>query len=613
LSLFNELKRRNVFRVATAYVVSAWLAIQVVETIFPAFGFGDAALRIVAIVFAIGLIPTVVLAWAFELTPEGLKKERDVDRSRSITPQTGRKLDRAIMVVLALAVGYFAFDKFVLDQARQSDLREEAVEQARQEVRDEAPVKAQIDASIAVMPFVNMSGDPDNEYFSDGISEELLNLLAKIPGLRVISRTSAFSYKNKAVKLADVARELNVAHVLEGSVRKAGDRVRITAQLIEADSDSHLWSETYDRTLEDIFAVQDEIAATVVQRLKVTLLGGDPHVEPTDPRAYTLRLQARHLAKRFSAESYEQAIALYEQALAIDPDYVEALGGLANIYINQANFGLRPAAEGFELAREIALKTLAVQPRAAFAHVYLASIAIFHDNDLAAAARHYEQALELEPANDIILGNAAGLLLNLGRLEQAVALQEYATARDPLNAVRYSNLGTYYFYSARWDDAIAAYRTALRLSPNAQQLHSNIGLALMLQGRPEEALEEFGREPDTDSALQGTTMALDALGDRQAFERSLAEALERLGETSPTYMAQIYAWSGDADETFAWLARAVEQKGGGLTYQFLEPYYASVHADPRWAEFLQRTGSSQQQRDSIELRVTLPSGSSVKQ
>jgi TolB-like protein/Flp pilus assembly protein TadD len=606
LSLFNELKRRNVFRVGTAYVVSAWLAIQVVETLFPAFGFGDAALRIVTIVFAIGLIPTVIFAWAFELTPEGLKKERDVDRSRSITPRTGRKLDRAIMVVLALALGYFAFDKFVLDPERQATQREEAVEQARQEVREEALVEAQNDASIAVLPFVNMSGDPDNEYFSDGISEELLNLLAKIPELRVISRTSAFSYKNKAVKVADVARELNVAHVLEGSVRKAGDRVRITAQLIRGDSDSHLWTETYDRTLEDIFAVQDEIAATVVQRLKVTLLGGDPHVEPTDPRAYTLRLQARHLAKQFSAESYEQAIALYEQALAIDPDYVEALGGLATIYINQAISGLRPAAEGFELAREIALKTLAVQPRDALAHVQLASIAIFHDNDLAAAARHYEQALELEPANDAILGNAAGLLMNLGRLEQAVALQEYATARDPLNAVRYSNLGTYYFYSARWDDAIAAYRTALKLSPNARQLHYSIGLARMLQGQPEAALEEFALEPDTDAALQGTTLALHALGRGPAYEQSLAEALDKLGETSSAYIAQIYAWSGDADNTFAWLAKAVEQKENGLAGQFLEPYYASVHSDPRWAEFLQRTGSSQQQRDAIEFRVTLP-------
>jgi len=231
---------------------------------------------------------------------------------------------------------------------------------------------------------------------------------------------------------------------------------------------------------------------------------------------------------------------------------------------------------------------------------------LFHDNDLPAAAHHYEEALALQPSNDVVLANAAGLLLNLGRQEEAVELQEYATARDPLNAARYSNLGTYYFYSQRWDEAIAAYRTALSLSPSARQLHYSIGLALMLQGRPEEALEEFSREVDEEAALQGTTMALHATGPRQAYQQHLAEAVERLGETSPTWIAQIYAWSGDADETFAWLTRAVGQNERGLAGQFLEPYYASVHEDPRWAEFLERTGSLRRQREAIVFNVRLP-------
>ena len=236
MSLFNELKRRNVFRVAAAYVVVAWLAI--------------------------GFIPSLIFAWAFEITPEGLKKDSDVDRSRSISPQTGKKLDRIIMVVLALALGFFAFDKFVLSETREASIAEEA----RQEGRSEALVESYGDKSIAVLPFVNMSEDADNEYFSDGISEELLNLLAKIPELRVISRSSAFFFKGKDIKITDVARELNVVHILEGSVRKAGKQVRITAQLIDAHSDTHLWSETYDRELDDIFAIQDEIAGAVVAR-----------------------------------------------------------------------------------------------------------------------------------------------------------------------------------------------------------------------------------------------------------------------------------------------------------------------------------------------------------
>jgi len=247
MSFFVELKRRNVIRVAVAYVVSAWLVIQVVETIFPAFGFGDAAIRTVVIVLAIGLVPAVIFAWAFELTPEGLKREKDVDRSQSMAPRTGKRLDRVIMVVLALALGYFAFDKFVLAPQRTADLQQELTEQmatvaeeAREAGRTDAFLESYGDKSIAVLPFVNMSADKDQEYFSDGIAEELLNLLAKVSALRVISRTSAFSFKGTDLKLTEAAEELNVANILEGSVRRAGDRIRVTVQLIEARSDTHL-------------------------------------------------------------------------------------------------------------------------------------------------------------------------------------------------------------------------------------------------------------------------------------------------------------------------------------------------------------------------------------
>ena len=258
MSLFNELKRRNVLRIATAYVVVAWLVIQVAETIFPLFGFDDAPARIVVIVLAVGFVPAMIFVWVFELTPEGLKKESEIDRNQSITQHTGKKLNRMILIVLALALTYFAFDKFVLDPSRDQS----KVETARQEGRSEALAESYGDKSIAVLPFVNMSSDPDQEYFSDGISEELLNLLSKIPEMRVISRSSAFSYKGKDIDIPTIAAQLNVTHVLEGSVRKSGNQIRITAQLIEARSDTHLWSETYDRSLDDIFALQDESSTT---------------------------------------------------------------------------------------------------------------------------------------------------------------------------------------------------------------------------------------------------------------------------------------------------------------------------------------------------------------
>ena len=241
MSLFEELKRRNVFRIAIAYLAGGWLLIQIVETIFPAFGLGDFAVRMIVIVFAIGLIPTLIITWAFELTPEGLKKESDVDRSQSFTPQTRKKLDRIIMLVLALALGYFAFDKFVLGPARDVAIAQTAAkagaEQALQKARDAIPS----DHSIAVLPFVNMSDDASNEYFSEGLSEELLNLLARIPELRVAARTSSFSFKDKNLEIPEIASRLKVAHVLEGSVRKHGNQIRITAQLIQANNGYHLW------------------------------------------------------------------------------------------------------------------------------------------------------------------------------------------------------------------------------------------------------------------------------------------------------------------------------------------------------------------------------------
>jgi TolB-like protein/Tfp pilus assembly protein PilF len=459
--------------------------------------------------------------------------------------------------------------------------------------------------SIAVLPFVNMSDDASNEYFSDGISEELLNLLAKIPDLRVISRSSAFSYKGKDIKLVDVARELNVAHILEGSVRKAGNRVRITVQLIEAGSDTHLWTETYDRTLDDIFAIQDEIAATVVEQLKVTLLGEAPKVKETNSKAYALYLQARHLGGRHSAEGYEQSNALYEQALAIDPDYAAVWSGLATNYSNQANTGLRPRDEGYRLAREMAQKALAIDPEHAPAHARLGWMAHAYDYDRVAAARHYERALALEPANLVIIQSAATLLQGLGRLDESIALSEYVVARDPVNRRVHHNLGAAYLDAGRWDDAIASFRTELRLSPGTMGVHYGIGTAMLMKGEAQEALEEYAQEEgDEEYRVKGTALALHALGRQQEYEVALAELIERWGEQWLTEVAHVYAWTGNADAAFTWLEKEFEEEGGFDPESMF--FYTPLHEDPRWAAFLERAGSSPAQLDAIEFKVTLP-------
>ncbi|MDH5622278.1 MAG: adenylyl cyclase, partial [Gammaproteobacteria bacterium] len=306
MSLFQELKRRNVFRVAVAYIIVAWLLLQVADTLGPALRLPEWFQSGVAFVVILGFLPAVIFAWAFELTPEGVKREREVDRSQSITPQTGQKLNFAIIALLALAVVYFAVDKFVLTDAPGTAT---------------STVQRSVNPSIAVLPFVNMSDDQSNEYFADGITEELLNLLAKIPELDVTSRSSAFAFKGKDIDIPTVAGKLNVDHVLEGSVRKSGVTVRITAQLIEAGTDKHMWSETYDRELTDIFAIQDEIAKEVVDVLQVTLLGKAPESRATDAEAYSLYLEGLHYLELDGEDDWRKAQLLFEDALQIDPSY----------------------------------------------------------------------------------------------------------------------------------------------------------------------------------------------------------------------------------------------------------------------------------------------------
>ena len=374
MSLYNELKRRNVFRVAIAYLVGAWLLTEVAGTLFPAFGIPDWGVRFVVIVLALGFVPALIISWAYELTPEGLKREQDVVRDESITHLTAKRLDGITIGLIVAALVILAADRFWLGP----DFEEHAAAPAAvvtDTVQTSGPEPTEFQPppkSIAVLPFVNMSDDAGNEYFADGISEELLNLLAKISGLRVISRSSAFSFKGKDYDMPTIATQLNVAHVLEGSVRKAGNQVRITAQLIDTRSDTHLWSETYDRTLDDIFVIQDEIAAAVVDALKLTLLGDTPKSEEINPEAYALYLQAMYVGALGNADAYEQSNAILKQVLAIAPDYARAWRGLARNYANQVGDGLLPRDEGDPLAREALKQALAINPDFAEAHSTLA-------------------------------------------------------------------------------------------------------------------------------------------------------------------------------------------------------------------------------------------------
>jgi TolB-like protein len=605
LSLFNELKRRNVFRVTIAYIVMAWLVMQVADVILNNIVAPGWVFHVLLLFLAIGLPFAVFFAWAFEMTPEGIKRESDVDRSQSITTRTGRKLDFLIIGVLVLGLGYFAYDKFVLSTSRDAVLVETTRQAVTEQAATESEVAAESDNSIAVLPFVNMSDDAGNEYFSDGLSEELLNLLAKIPQLQVAARTSSFSLKGKDLQISEVGKILKVAHVLEGSVRKAGNQVRITAQLIKADDGYHLWSETYDRTLDDIFAIQDEIASAVVEQLKITLLGDAPSVRETDAKAYAFYLQARQLGRQSTADSLERSNALYQQALAIDPEYAAGWAGLASNYTQQSATGLMPTDEGMSLAREAANKALAIDPEFAPAHAVLGNIAVYNNADLADAAQHLERALELEPGNTEILRIAANLYRALGRLDRAIAVSEYMIILDPVNPNGYYTLGLLKRYSGKLDAALAAHQTTLSLSPGRITSHYAMSAVLLKKDEPEAALAAIEQE-ESFWRLIGLPMVYHALGQVDESNDALAVLIEEYEQDAAYNIAYILAFRGEVDRAFEWLDKAVQYNDPGLSDIAIDPLFTILHDDPRWLPLLQSLGRSPAQLNAIEFNVKLP-------
>ncbi len=592
---FADLKRRRVFRVMAVYGVVAFGIIEAADAMFPRMALPDWTVTLIVWLALLGFPVAIVLAWAFEMTPDGVRRTAEAAPGE-LTEITAAPATKRWPAGLLALVGVTALLAGVWYAGRQSAPAAGADSAA-------GPVSE----SIAVLPFVNMSSDPEQEYFSDGISEELLNLLTKIPELRVAARTSSFSYKGKDVKVADVARELNVAHILEGSVRKSGNRVRITAQLIKADDGFHVWSDTWDRSLDDIFAIQDEIAADVAAQLKVTLLGAVPTVEETDPEAYALFLQARQLYRQGTAESLEQSIVLYEQALEIEPDYAASWAGLANSYITQAaSAGLRPMDEGFGLAREAANRALEIDPEYAEAYARLGRIAMLYDGDLAAAARYLERALALDPTNTDIIGRAAVLAADLGRLDEAVAFGEYVVSRDPVNPTGYYWLGRTHLWAGRLDEAIASLRTTLSLSPERIAAQYFIGTALLQEGELDAALATMQLEEDEAWRLLGLAKAYHALGQATESDEALARLFGPGGEGWAYNIAYVYAFRGETDLAFEWLDKAVQYNDAGLSLIAVDVRLANVHDDPRWLPFLESIGKSPEQLAAIEFEVTLP-------
>jgi len=574
MSFMDELKRRNVIRVTIGYVAVSWLLIQVVETIFPLFGLPDSAARMLIIVAGVGLIPALILSWAFELTPEGLKKESEVDRSQPTDQAKGKTFDRAVMVVLALALAYFAIDKFILSESR--------MESARQEGRSQALTESYGEKSIAVLPFINMSSDPEQEYFSDGLTEELLNLLSRIPELRVTSRSSSFFYKGKDFQISDVGQALGVGHVLEGSVRRSGETIRITAQLIDVKNDVHIWSNTWDRKFEDVFAIQDEIAAAVVDALKISMLGEPPRVAETTPEAYALYLQGRSFYARRNADGARQAAALLERALEIDNQYAPAWVLFGEIHRAGSTIGAWEPHEGFPLARSAAMEALRLDEDNAYAHLLLSRIAEIYDYDLETARKEIGIALAMIPGDSNIRANAARIAMFSGaQVDDAVALRQEAIAGDPLNLLLRIRLGFSYLYNDRMEEAISVFREIIALNPEVAGARFRLGMALIMKGEYDAALEAINEETRDGFQSAGRAFVYHALGNSERAQSELEELIA-LGYVWPYEIAMVYAYRGDLDEAFIWLDRAIERRDSSLATLVVDPFMVNLHDDPRF-------------------------------
>jgi len=590
MSFFEELKRRNVFRMGLAYAVLAWLLLQVSDVVLNNVSAPGWVFTAIVLVLGLGFVLVLIFSWVFEMTPEGLKKEKDIDRSRSITPQTGRKLDRVTMVLMALALVYFAWDKFGATPDANGPEEAAAAPAKAEGVPAADTAAAAVNRSIAVLPFADMSPEQDQEYLSDGIAEELLNLLAKVPDLQVAARTSSFSFKGKDVKIADVARELSVAHVLEGSVRKAGDRVRITAQLIQADNGFHLWSETYDRTLDDVFAIQDEISAAVVEALKIKLFGAAPKSVEAKPEAYALYLQARYFYGRRTQIDLDNSVAAYEKALEIDPGYAAAWAGLSRVYAMQASLSYIDLHQGFVLARQAAQKALELNPDLAQGLVAQAAIQMNYDWDWANAAASLKRALELAPGDVDVLTLSGELKRNLADLDAAIPLDRRAVALDPLSLPSYHALGLALIYAGQLDEAKTVYRHALDLNPNYFAANLALARILILQGQPEEALAVSEKVTEPFWRDYGMLIALYALGRTDEADQQMSGFIERNQQDSAYQIAQIYGFRGDADKVFEWLDRAHTQRDPGLVEILTDPFLSDYSGDARWTDIVRKAG-----------------------
>ena len=563
MSIVRELKRRNVFRMAVLYLVAAWLIMQVTEVLVSLVHLppwiGPAIIWLLAIGFPIAL----VFSWFYELTPEGISLDKNVDPEKAVAHVTSRRLNFIVVSLLCAAVILFAYDKWWIGGP---------------------PEK-----SIAVLPFMNMGGDPEQDYFSDGISEELLNALARNRGLQVVARSSSFQFKGENRDVIDVGQRLNVAHVLEGSIRKTGSQIRITAQLIDARNGFHVWSETYERELEDIFELQEEVAAGVVGALQVEMpaSAGSPEKPTLSIEAYELYLKGRSAWYKREYASMIQSIAYYQQAIAVDPAFAKAYSGLAEAWVLLAIWGYVDATEPMGNSMRAAQRALQLDDSLPGTQVVLGTIAHWYEWDNEKAETHFLRAIELDPNYPTARNWYSMFLVHTGKVEESLRELKLALKLDPVNAIINAQVAYTYLHAARYEEALTSARDAVELDPGYIPARYYLGWAYQMNGQFDDAIREYLRVAQPLPLFrQVLAQAYAAAGRPEEVLPILDELMEtrERGEFYvPAYFTGvIYTQLGDFDQAFKWLDLAVEERSVQLAKLDYDPYLVLLHDDPRF-------------------------------
>jgi TolB-like protein/Tfp pilus assembly protein PilF len=582
-NFFAELKRRNVYKVAVAYAVVSWLLIQIATQVFPFFEIPNWAVRLVVLLLILGFPVALILSWAFEITPEGIKLESEIAPNESITRRTGRKIVGITIVLAVIAAGLMLF-QFLRSVVRQSESG-----------RPGGASLPMSQKSIAVLPFDNLSRDPDNAYFAEGVQDEILTRLAKVADLKVISRTSTQHFKSTPENLPEIAKKLGVMHILEGSVQRVNDQVRVNVQLINALNDAHLWAETYDRRLIDIFSVESEIAKNIAEMLQAKITGSEKNSiakAPTaNPEAYELYLKGRFFWNKRSGVDLRKAIEFFNQAIAKDPNYALAYAGLADSYLLLPNYGGAPTADVVPPARAAVTKALELDDSLAEAHASLGLLDTL-DLRLERAIAHFERAVQLKSNyahHWLGLGH-----LSLGHFDQAIAEEKRAAELDPLSVIINADFAWTYACAHRLDEAEAQARRTLEIDPRFFLAHYYLGGVRQAKGQLPEAISEFRQAFD----LNGDSYSLAMLGQAYARAGNKVEAqkiLARLNEEAKSRHVAPYAWAllylglGDKNRALDELETAYQR--GDTNYLFVlkvDPLFDDLRGQPRFEALVRK-------------------------